>query len=141
MSAIPDSPNLDRRAIGRRIRCLIQDQYRTVSRFARKAGFSQTTLYKILSGEVMPSPRTLSRLCRQLGCSVDFLLGICSPESDPNEGYEAALINIQAFRDSWTRSQQLFLVFALLGRLTESEERKMRLRLGLEKQEPPDPAP
>ena len=126
-------PALDKRAIGSRIRCLIENQYPTVSQFARQAGFSQTTLYKILSGEVMPSPRTLAQLCRHLGCSVDFLLGVCCPETDSAEGFESAMLNVHSFRGEWSRSQKLYLVYAVLGQLSENEEKKLRLFLGLER--------
>ena len=132
------SDPLDRRAIGRRLRCLILAQEPTVSRFARRAGFSPTTLYKILSGEVTPSPCTLARLGRYLGCSVDFLLGVSAPESDPAEGFEAAMLNVHAFRSRWSRSQRLFLVYAVLGNLSENEEKKLRIYLGLEKRPAPE---
>ena len=141
MNSQKSAPALDKRAIGSRIRCLIETQYPTVSQFARKAGFSQTTLYKILSGEVTPSPQTLAQLCRHLGCSVDFLLGVSCPESDPAEGFEAALMNINAFHSDWSRSQQLFLVFAVLGKLSDKEEKKLRIFLGLEKKDPTSQGP
>ena len=131
MRIIPPGKTLDRAAIGERIRVLILHICPTISDFARRYGLSLTALYEITRGQSIPSPQTLAILGDLLGCSVDFLLGVSTPESEPMEGYDAALLNVCAFRESWTRDQKLFLAYASMGLLSPPEEDQLRLRLGV----------
>jgi len=131
--SIPSDPVFEQRAIGRRLRSLIETQYPNISEFARQAGITRCTLTRIFSGKVLPSPQTLACVCRQLGCSMDFLLGVSCPESDSAEGFETALVNVHAFRSEWSRARRLFLAFAVIGSLNEKEEQKLSAFLGLEK--------
>ena len=54
-------------------------------------------------------------------------------ETDSAEGFESAMLNVHSFRGEWSRSQKLYLVYAVLGQLSENEEKKLRLFLGLER--------
>nr|MCR4875917.1 hypothetical protein [Clostridiales bacterium] len=60
----------------------------------------------------IPSPDTPVDLSSCLGCSADFLLGISTPETEAEEGFETVLLNVYEFRDVWTRDQKMYLAYA-----------------------------
>ncbi len=122
---------LDSASIGERIKCLILQDYSSILDFSRQTGISVSVLYRIIHGEAIPSPDTLVDLSSCLGCSADFLLGISTPETEAEEGFETALLNIYEFRDAWTRDQKLYLAYASMNLLTASEEEKLKQRLGI----------
>jgi len=122
---------LDSASIGERIKCLILQDYSSILDFSRQTGISVSVLYRIIHGEAIPSPDTLVDLSSCLGCSADFLLGISTPETEAEEGFETALLNIYEFRDAWTRDQKMYLAYASMNLLTASEEEKLKQRLGI----------
>lgn len=120
---------IDMQSIGKRLSNLIEVQYESAAAFADDVGISRNSLYKILHGEVTPDAQTLVDFCEKLGCSVDFLLGVSCPETDPVEGFEAALLNVYEFRRKWPRGKILFLVYAAMGMLSDKEEQRLRVHL------------
>ena len=131
MQKIPPRKVLDSASIGERIKCLILQEYPSILDFSRQTGISVSALYSIIRGEAIPSPDTLVDLSSCLGCSADFLLGISTPETEAEEGFETALLNIYEFRDVWTRDQKMYLAYASMNLLTASEEEKLKQRLGI----------
>ena len=131
MQKIPPRKVLDSASIGQRIKCLILQDYSSILDFSRQTGISLSVLYRIIRGEAIPSPDTLVDLSSCLGCSADFLLGISTPETEAEEGFETALLNIYEFRDAWTRDQKMYLAYASMNLLTASEEEKLKQRLGI----------
>ena len=131
MQKIPPRKVLDSASIGERIKCLILQDYSSILDFSRQTGISVSVLYRIIHGEAIPSPDTLVDLSSCLGCSVDFLLGVSTPETEAGEGFETALLNIYEFRDAWTRDQKMYLAYASMNLLTASEEEKLKQRLGI----------
>ena len=127
----PPRKVLDSASIGERIKCLILQDYSSILDFSRQTGISVSVLYRIIHGEAIPSPDTLVDLSSCLGCSADFLLGISTPETEAEEGFETALLNVYEFRDVWTRDQKLYLAYASMNLLTASEEEKLKQRLGI----------
>ena len=127
----PPRKVLDSASIGERIKCLILQEHPSILDFSRQTGISVSALYSIIRGEAIPSPDTLVDLSSCLGCSADFLLGISTPETEAEEGFETALLNIYEFRDVWTRDQKLYLAYASMNLLTASEEEKLKQRLGI----------
>ena len=122
---------LDSASIGERIKCLILQGHPSILDFSRQTGISVSALYSIIRGEAIPSPDTLVDLSSCLGCSADFLLGISTPETEAEEGFETVLLNVYEFRDAWTRDQKLYLAYASMNLLTASEEEKLKQRLGI----------
>ena len=131
MQKIPPRKVLDSASIGERIKCLILQDYSSILDFSRQTGISLSVLYRIIRGEAIPSPDTLVDLSSCLGCSADFLLGISTPETEAEEGFDTALLNVYEFRDVWTRDQKLYLAYASMNLLTASEEEKLKQRLGI----------
>ena len=109
---------IDLRAFGRRLREMILVQYDSVGSFADSLGMTRNALYNVVHGDVVPSIQTLVDICELLGCSLEFLLGISTSESDRIEGYEAAVQNIRQFRDEWTPREIRNLHAILLGDLS-----------------------
>ena len=103
-------PALDQKKIGQRIKFLILQHYHSISQFSIRTGISLTALYEIIRGRELPSALTLIRLSHYLDCSVDFLLGVSSPEMDPTEGYESAVLNISEFADFWSPTKIRYLM-------------------------------
>ena len=132
MNSSRDSWNPDPVSVGERIRSLILQRYKTINRFARFHHFPINPLYKVIGGR-MPTVNMLVRLSRALDCSVDFLLGVCSPEVSSEEALQTALTNVHAYRDSWSRNQRLFLAYAALDCLTDSEENILRAFLQVDR--------
>ena len=120
---------LDMDSVGKRLRALVSVQYDSLGSFADRVGVTRGSFYRIMCGKATPDLQTVVDICALLCCSVDFLLGLSDPESDAEEGYETALLNIREFREDWTREQKAFLASASLGSLTEQEERTLRSRL------------
>ena len=131
MQKISPRKVLDSASIGERIKCLILQDYSSILDFSRQTGISVSVLYRIIHGEAIPSPDTLVDLSSCLGCSVDFLLGVSTPETEAGEGFETALLNVYEFRDVWTRDQKMYLAYASMNLLTASEEEKLKQRLGI----------
>ena len=131
MQKISPRKVLDSASIGERIKCLILQDYSSILDFSRQTGISVSALYSIIRGEAIPSPDTLVDLSSCLGCSVDFLLGVSTPETEAGEGFETALLNVYEFRDVWTRDQKMYLAYASMNLLTASEEEKLKQRLGI----------
>ena len=103
-------PTLNLKKIGERIECLILQNYDSISEFSTRTGISLTSLYETIRGHAVPSPLNLIRLSHYLGCSVDFLLGICSAEMDPVEGYETTVLNIREFAEFWSPRKIRYLM-------------------------------
>ena len=131
MQKISPRKVLDSASIGERIKCLILQEHSSILDFSRQTGISASVLYRIIHGEAIPSPDTLVDLSSCLGCSVDFLLGVSTPETEAGEGFETALLNVYEFRDVWTRDQKMYLAYASMNLLTASEEEKLKQRLGI----------
>ena len=131
MQKIPPRKVLDSASIGERIKCLILQEHPSILDFSRQTGISASVLYRIIHGEAIPSPDTLVDLSSCLGCSADFLLGISTPETEAEEGFETVLLNVYEFRDVWTRDQKMYLAYASMNLLTASEEEKLKQRLGI----------
>ena len=113
---------------GERLRRLIKVQHDSVGHFADRIGVSRNTLYRFTTDGKIPSVPTLLAICQRLGCSVEFLLGLTTPEADAKDAYLAAVLNIQAFSDQWKQEDKLALAAAAAGLLTEAQMDKLLLR-------------
>ena len=123
------SKDIDMIAVGNRLRDLIQLQYPSVVDFADAIGVSRNTMYRLLNKGEFPCVPVLVDICACLGCSVDFLLGLSSAESDAREAYISAVLNIQAFRSKWTSEERIALAADAAGLLTESQENRIMHRV------------
>jgi len=56
--------------------CIANSQY-TQKAIAEKIGVSEQTVSKYMTCNVFPALDTLSRLCRVLDVSADYILGLC----------------------------------------------------------------
>ena len=113
---------------GQRLGRLIRVQHDSVGHFADKIGVARNTLYRFTTNGKIPSVPTLLAICRRLGCSVEFLLGLNTPEADAKEAYITAVLNIQAFGAQWKQEDRLALAAAAAGLLTEAQENKLLVR-------------
>ena len=113
---------------GKRLRQLIRVQHDSVGHFADRIGVARNTLYRFTTNGKIPSVPTLLAICRRLGCSVEFLLGLTTPEADAKDAYLTAVLNIQAFCDQWKQEDRLALAAAAAGLLTEKQMDKLLVR-------------
>ena len=116
---------------GARLKAIRLKNGMTMEQFGRRIGVSAPTIAAYESESRSPRLEVITAISQAYDCSVDFLLGVSTPESEPMEGYDAALLNVCAFRESWTRDQKLFLAYASMGLLSPPEENQLRLRLGV----------
>ena len=100
----------DPKMIGQRVKLLILQHDHSIAQFSLRTGIPLTTLYPIIRGQRLPTHLTMIRLSHYLDCSVDFLLGVSSPEMDPTEGYESAVLNISEFADFWSPTKIRYLM-------------------------------
>ena len=113
---------------GARLRRLIRVQHDSVGHFADRIGVARNTLYRFTRAGRIPSVPTLLAICQRLGCSVEFLLGLNTPEGDANEAYIDAVLNIQAFGSQWKNEDRMALAAAAAGLLTEAQMDKLLVR-------------
>ena len=113
---------------GKRLRQLIRVQHDSVGHFADRIGVARNTLYRFTTNGKIPSVPTLLAICRRLGCSVEFLLGLETPETNARDAYMTAVLNIQAFGAQWKQEDRLALAAAAAGLLTEAQENKLVVR-------------
>ena len=123
------SKDIDMNAVGDRLRELIQLQYPSLVDFAEEIGVSRNTIYRLINKGEFPCVPVLVDICACLGCTVDFLLGLTSAESDAREAYVSTVLNIRAFRLKWTSEERLALAAAVAGLLTESQENRIMRRV------------
>lgn len=121
------SRRVDLRSVGRRLRTLILVQYSSVGCFADRLGVPRRTLYRITCERGVPTLFTLVKICAQLDCTLDFLLGLSCPESDSAEAWETVLLNVREFGRTWSRKKRLLLAKAILGSLTPEEEKTLNI--------------
>ena len=119
----------------KRLRQMIEEQYGTATAFAEACGIQLSTIYRVLNVDSVPTVPVLLQMCDKLGCTMEFLLGICLESSDSREAFETALENIYAFQSDWSRTQILYLVFAAMGMLSPREQEKLRVFLKLDGKE------
>ena len=119
-------PNM--REAGQRLGRLIRVQHDSVGHFADKIGVARNTLYRFTADGKIPSVPTLLAVCQRLGCSVEFLLGLETPEANASEAYIDAVLNIRAFGDQWRKEDRLALAAAAAGLLTEPQMDKLLVR-------------
>jgi transcriptional regulator with XRE-family HTH domain len=62
--------------VARRLRLCVLQSERTVREIAEAIGQSTSTVYRWMDGSAVPSALGLARLCRVLGVSADWLLGL-----------------------------------------------------------------
>ena len=113
---------------GQRLDRLIRVQHDSVGHFAYKIGVARNTLYRFTADGKVPSVPTLLAVCQRLGCSVEFLLGLETPEANASEAYIDAVLNIRAFGDQWRKEDRLALAAAAAGLLTEPQMDKLLVR-------------
>ena len=130
-----ESRMIDMKAVGERLRALIGVQYSSVGEFADRAGLSRNTLYRITCGAKIPSLYTLLLICDRLGCSLDFLLGIASCDSDPLAAWQTALLCVHEFGPKWKQEDRSAMACAAVGLLTDRQV--MNLLSRMKKEGPP----
>ena len=123
------SRKIDMKAVSRRLRDLVRYQYPSIKDFADAIGVSRNTMYRMLNSGEFPSIPTMVDVCAQLGCSVDSLLGLLTPESDAREAYVEAVLNIQAYGSQWKQEDRLALAAAAAGLLNEALENRLINRM------------
>lgn len=62
--------------IGERLRHCLQDRNMSQKEFAEKIGVMQSTINKYVNDKQMPRADIIQEMCRVLGISADWLLGM-----------------------------------------------------------------
>ena len=131
---MPYTPHrLNLHSVGRRLCELILVQYSSVGCFADRIGVSRRTLYRITCERGVPTLFTLVKICGQLDCTLDFLLGLSCPESESAEAWETVLLNVREFGRTWSKKKRLLLAKAILDRLTPEEKKTLNFLVSGEK--------
>ena len=126
------SEEVDFREVGRRIFQLVNISYPTLQEFLDRSGINRAMLYKMRNEGNPLRVQDLVDICAYLGVSLDYLLGLETPEGEAADACLKTLMNIWAYRDQWTKEERYFLACAAVGLLTQAQEEEMRTRLGLE---------
>ena len=114
--------NIDMTAVCKRLRNMILSQYPTVRAFAANTGICRNTIYRMLHKRVLPSIPVLVDMCENLGCSLDFLLGLYSPDTEAREAYVTTVLNIKAFWPDWRQEDRLALAALMSDLLAQSRK-------------------
>ena len=114
--------NIDMNAVCKRLRSMILSQYPTVRAFAANTGICKNTIYRMLHKRVLPSIPVLVEMCENLGCSLDFLLGLYSADIEAREAYVTTVLNIKAFWPDWGQEDRLALAALTSDLLAQSRK-------------------
>lgn len=66
-------------SIGSRLRSAREDAQLSQMKLAEKTSIDKATIHNIERGSNLPGAKTIVALCKALGCSSDWLLGLTEP--------------------------------------------------------------
>ena len=125
------SEQVDFREVGRRVFQLVNISYPTLKDFLERSGINRAMLYRMRNDGNPLRVQDLVDISAYLGVSLDYLLGLETPEGEAADACLKTLMNIWAYRDQWTKEERYFLACVAVGLLTEEQEEEIRVRLGL----------
>ena len=88
----------------------------------KQPGICKNTIYRMLHKRVLPSIPVLVEMCENLGCSLDFLLGLYSADIEAREAYVTTVLNIKAFWPDWGQEDRLALAALTSDLLAQSRK-------------------
>ena len=99
--------------VGVRISDLLEQQGLTQHELAQKAGVTDVSMSRYISGDRTPKAPILSNIAKVLHTTSEYLLGHDVEEVDPELEYYRTQRSIARNADKWTKKQKADLVNAL----------------------------
>lgn len=106
-----DSGNI----IGSRILSLIGERGITQHALAVRAGITDTSMSRYISGDRIPDALVILKIAKGLHTTSDYLLGYNAEKEDDEFVYRSTLQVIRENTEKWTGKQKAGLVNALFG--------------------------